>query len=113
MVLGAETYHLELVREPEAGKLTAYLLDGEMENFIRSSETSFTVDAVVNGKTNTLVFQAIANSATGETVGDTAQFEAQAAWLKTAANFDATLRQLTVRGRRFENVAFKFPRGND
>lgn len=113
VVLGAEIYHLELVREAASGKLTAYLLDGEMENFIRSSETSFTIEAKVNGKTDTLVFQAIANPATGETAGDTAQFEAQADWLKTTATFDAALRKLTVRGNTFENVAFNFPRGND
>jgi len=113
VVLGAEVYHLELVREADSGKLVAYVLDGEMENFIRSAETAFSVEATVKGKTNTLLFHPVANAATGETVGDTAQFEAQADWLKAATSFDGVIQKFTVRGTTFEKVSFNFPRGND
>jgi hypothetical protein len=113
VVLGEELYHLELVRAPESGKLTAYLLDGEMENFVRSGDTAFTIDARFDGTAEPLVFKATANPATGETLGDTAQFEAQADWLKHVANFDGTVRKLTLHGHVFEDVAFNFPRGNE
>src|SRR5438067_2177993 len=98
VVLGDEAYHLELVLDPATGTLQAFVLDGEMENFIRSSAPSFEVVAVVNGVPQTLVFKPIANSATGETSGDTALFEAQADWLKTTKSFDATLKSLNIRG---------------
>jgi len=55
----------------------------------------------------------VANAATGETVGDTALFEAQAEWLKTNASFDAAINELQVRGNTYANVRFNFPKGND
>jgi hypothetical protein len=112
VVLGEETYHLELVRDAETGKLTAYVFDGELENFMRSS--SLVVEIAVAGKSpDKLVFHPVANPATGETVGDSAMFEAQADWLKTADNFDGVLKTITIRGTPFSEVKFNFPKGND
>jgi hypothetical protein len=112
VVLGEEVYHVELVRDAEAGKLTAYVFDGEMENFIRSSSPSVEV-AVAGQASGNLVFSAVANPATGETVGDSAMFEAQADWLKTTDNFDGVLKEITIRGTTFSEVKFNFPEGND
>ena len=111
--LGDEAYHVELVRDPAAGKLTAYVLDGEMEEFIRVKPATFEVVATVAGAKQTLSFHAVANAATGETVGNSSQFEAQADWLKTTATFDATLASLEIKGTTFSSVAFNFPKGND
>ncbi len=113
VVLGDEVYHLELVRDPAAGKLQAFVLDGEMENFIRSAAPSFEIDATVDGAPQVLVLKATANPATGETVGDSALFEAQADWLKTANDFDATMKSIAIRGTTFADVKFNFPKGND
>jgi hypothetical protein len=113
VALGDEAYHLELVRDATAGTLQAYVLDGEMENFIRTATSSFEVVASVHGAPQTLLFKPVANPVTGEIVGDTSLFEAQADWLKTMAAFDATLRSLTIRGTTFSDVKFNFPRGND
>ncbi len=113
VVLGNEAYHLELVRDAAAGKLSAYVLDGEMENFIRVAAPQFEVVATVAGQPRPLVFKAVANPATGETVGDSSQFDAQADWLKTTGSFDATLTKLEIKGTMFAGVAFNFPKGND
>ena len=113
VVLGKEEYHVELVLDAPAGRLQAYIMDGELENFVRVPAQSFAVAARLAGKEEVLTFKAVANNATGEKVGDTALFEAQADWLKTNAAFDAVLRQLTVRGTTYENVTFNFPKGND
>jgi len=113
VVLGAELYHLELVRDATAGRLTAYVLDGEMENFVRVNTPSFEVIAAPNGHPQSLRFTPVANTATGETLTDTSQFEAQADWLKSTAIFDATLMRLEIRGTVFTAVPFNFPRGND
>src|ERR1022692_4220466 len=37
VVLGDEAYHIELVLDASAGTLQAFVLDGELENFIRSA----------------------------------------------------------------------------
>jgi hypothetical protein len=113
VVLGKEEYHVELVLDAPAGRLQAYVMDGELENFVRVPGESFVVTAMLAGKEEILTFKAIGNNATGEKVGDTALFEARADWLKTNTAFDAVLRQLTVRGTTYENIAFNFPKGND
>ena len=91
----------------------AYVLDGEMENFIRSAAPSFEIVATVGGERRPLVLQAVANPATGETVGSTSLFEATADWLKTTPSFDAVLTTLDIRGSVFSAVPFNFPKGND
>ncbi len=113
VVLGKEAFHLELVRDAATGKLTAYVLDGEMENFIRIYAGSFEVAVTAGSAQRRLTFKSVANTATGETVGDSSQFEAQADWLKTTAVFDAVLTSLEIRGTTFSAVAFNFPKGND
>ena len=113
VVLGEEVYHVELVADAAAGKLQAFVFDGELENFIRSSVPSFEVTATVDGTPRTHVFNAVPNPATGETVGDTSLFETSADWLKTTRAFDATLKSITIRGTTFADVKFNFPKGND
>jgi hypothetical protein len=113
VVLGNEEYHVELVQDPQAGRLQAYVFDGELENFVRIAVPSLEIDAKPPGKEEVLTLQAVPNNATGEKVGDTSLFEAQAGWLKQTTNFDAVLKEITVRGKTYQNVAFNFPKGND
>ena len=103
--IGEHAYNLELVRDPAAGKLTAYVLDGHAENFIRITAPSFDLIAFTGGEKRPLSLRAVANTATGETVGDTSQFEAQADWLKTTAEFPGEIPALEIRGTRFQKVA--------
>ena len=109
--VGEHAYNLEFVRDAATGRLTAYVFDGHVENFVRLKAPSFDVVATVGGEKRPLTFRAIANPATGETVGDTAQFEAQADWLKTTATFDAVIPALTIKGTAFTAIAFNFPKG--
>jgi hypothetical protein len=113
VVLGAEIYHLEFVLDSASGQLSAYVLDGEMENFIRIAAPSFEVVATVGGVKQTLFFSAVANYATGEKTGDTSLFATSADWLKTTGTFDATITQIEIRGTTFSDVKFNFPKGND
>ena len=113
VVLGNEAYHLELVLDAAAGKLSAYVLDGEMEKYIRIAAPSFEIVATLDGAKHPLTFMAVADSATGETVGSTSLFEATAEWLKTAKAFDAVLTKIEIRGSTFADVPFNFPKGNE
>jgi hypothetical protein len=105
--LGEHVYNLEVVRDAAAGKLTIYVLDGHAENFIRVKPASFEASATVAGEKRSLTFKAVANSATGETVGDTSQFDAAADWLKTTSTFDVVIPSLDIRGTAYSNVALK------
>ena len=112
VVLGAELYHLELVLDSATGRLSAYVLDGEMENFMRITAPSLEI-TVAGQPSRTLVLSPVANPATGETVGSTSLFEVQADWLKSTPTFDAVLTRIEVRGSVFTATAFNFPKGND
>jgi hypothetical protein len=113
VVLGYDDFHLEFVRDAEAGKLTAFVLDGHLHNFIRIRERYFEMDVAFNGQEETLTFRQVANPATGETVGDSSQFEAEADWIRTVDEFEAVIRQIDVRSNVYENVQFNFPEGHE
>ena len=106
--LGEHAFNLELVRDAAAGKLTAYILDGHAESFVRVSAPSFEIIATVAGAKQKLTLVAVANAATGEKVGATSQFEATADWLKNTATFEGVINGLTIRDNPFKGVPFKF-----
>ena len=107
--LGEHAYNVEFVRDSATGKIIAYILDGHAENFVRIKAPSFTINFTLGADTRELSLRAAANSATGETVGDTSQFEAQADWLRSATGFEAVIPALEIRGTRFENIAVRLP----
>jgi hypothetical protein len=107
-----ENYNIEFMLDVASGTLSAYMLDDEMEEFVRSDMPLFEMTAKVGGAEQTLVFKPVANPATGETVGDTALFTAQAGWLKTTKIFDAVIKRVALDGTTFTNVGFNFPKGN-
>ena len=112
VVLGDEDSHLEFVLDAAAGRMQAYVLSAHMESFVRISADWFAVTAKLPDREETLTFKPVANNATGETVGDTSMFEVQANWFKTNKTFDAVLKEITIKGKTYRNVAFNFPKGN-
>jgi len=107
--IGDHVYNLELVRDNAAGKLTAYVLDAHAENFVRIVASSFQLIAMPGGQYTPLVMKAVANPATGETVGDTSQFEVQADWLKEAPDFSGIF-TIEIKGMTFAQVAYHLPK---
>jgi hypothetical protein len=107
--IGGHAYNLELLRDNAAGKLTAWVLDAHAENFVRVKATELALVAMPGGQYTPLKLRAVANPATGETVGDTSQFEVQADWLKTAGDFSGIF-TLEIKGTKFEQVAYHLPK---
>jgi hypothetical protein len=103
--IGEHAYNLELLRDPATGKLTAWVLDGHAENFVRIAAPSIALIAMPGGQYTPLTLKAVANPSTGETVGDTSQFEIQADWLKTAGAFSGIF-TVEIKGTVFKEVAF-------
>jgi hypothetical protein len=112
IALGAEDFHVELVLDPSTGTLQAFVLDDEMEEFVRSSAPTITI-ATTRGDPREVVLSAVPNTETGETIGDTALFEGRADWLRNTAEFDGVLKSITIRGTTYTDVKFSFPKGND
>ncbi len=109
VVLGNEAYHVELVHDREAGRLALYVLDGHMESFIRLPAPSLQMTGTINGNEHPLTLAAVAQAATGETVGNTSQFAGEAEWLKTADRFTGILDAIEIRGTVFADQAFAIP----
>ncbi len=111
--LGEHAGNLELVRDDAAGKLTVYVLDGHAEDFVRIAAPSISLTAYAAGARQTVTLVAVANPATGETVGNTSQFEAAAPWLKDAGEFNGEVGALEIKGAKFGPAAFKLPKRKD
>ncbi len=110
--LGEEFAHLELVLDESTGKITAYALDGEAEKAVPLKQE--TIEIEVKGSTLfTVKLNAVENKLTGETKGNTSQFEAVEAKLKGLQKFDAVLKAISIKGKDFKTVEFKFPEGNE
>ena len=103
--IGDHAYNVELLRDPATGKLTAWILDAHAENFVRIASPAIEVVAMPGGKFTPLSLAAVANPATGETVGSTSQFEVQADWLKTSGPFSGIV-TVEIKGTKFEKVGF-------
>jgi len=110
--LGDEQFTIELVRDPASGTLRAYVLDGEMESFIRISARQLDLVVQRQGRQETLTLKPVADQATGETVGDTSLFEARADWLTSTDTFKGVFRNLKIQDQVFKSVEFSFPEGN-
>jgi len=106
--VGDHAYNVELVRDRTAGKLTVWILDGHAENFVRLKSPTLELIAMPGGTFTRLTLQGVANSATGEIIGDTSQFEVQADWLKETDAF-AGIFSVEIKGTKFEQVSYSLP----
>ena len=105
-------YHLELLLD-ENGTLEVYVLDGEAEKFVRISQEEFEIETKgAEGTENTIALEAVADPATEETVGDTSFFRAKEQ-VDGITSFEGNLKSLVVKGKKYENVSFRFPEGNE
>ena len=120
IVLGDEFAHLELVLDPEDGTLRGYVLDGEAENPVRLDQPEIEIRIVVPdaagnayGSELPLRLSAVYNILTGEKEGDTSEFAVRSERLKGVKQFGAVITAVTVKGREFHEVEFRFPEGNE
>lgn len=113
VLLGDHAYHLEFVLDPATGDMSAYALDGHLENFIRLQAEGIDLVLQLADGSQELRLLPVASTATGETVGDTAHFRARHTALIGQTNFNAKVLRVDFRGQVFENVEFNYPEGNE
>lgn len=102
--VGEHQFNLEFLHDPAAGKLTMWVLDAHAENFVRVRLPAIQVITNDGGVEHTLTLSAVANAATGETVGDSAQFEATAPWLKEAKTVPVRVPSIHIRGQAYRDI---------
>lgn len=110
---GPEFGHFEVVLDPASGRLTGYMLDGEAENPVRVADRSISLRIKAGRSSFTLRMDAVESKLTGETAGDTSEFQGQSDDLKGVKEFDAVIEHFVFKGKPFSDVAFNFPRGNE
>jgi hypothetical protein len=115
-VFGKELAHLELLLDAKTGKLTAYALDGEAEHSVRLVQASIKIRvlrSIPQRPPFTVVLHAVANPLTGETVGDSSQFEGDNGRLAGLTAFEGQCEKVTLRGLKFPSTRIKYPEGNE
>jgi hypothetical protein len=106
---GEEFAHLELLADPEVGRLTGYVLDGEAEEPVRLKQGSIRIELNVGGKKISLALKAVESPLTGEVKGDTSEFSAASEKLKGVSAFSGTVALIKVKGVTFRNMKFVYP----
>lgn len=112
IVFGKEFAHLEIVVEPASGQVNAYALDGEAERSVKIAQGTIVIEVEKPTKFS-ITLDAVEDSLTGEKLGATSEFRGQAEQLKELNQFDGRVKSITIRGRKFDNVKFSFPKGNE
>jgi hypothetical protein len=102
--VGDHQFNVELVLDRETGRIAAYILDGHAENFVRIAQPA--IELRLSEPARSVVLQPVANPATGETVGNTSQFEATAPWLKESGSLVGEIARLEIRGATFSGLSF-------
>lgn len=115
VVLGDHVAHIELLLEPETGRLTAYALDGHAEAPVRLSATELDLSIRFSSDESwqAAPLAARANALSGETVGDTSEFTAELPFLKGKKRFEVRLPPITIRGVAMPAIETHFPEGNE
>jgi hypothetical protein len=103
--LGTEFAHVELVVDPDAASLTAFILDGEAEQSVRITQPSLHV-ALRIPSAQVLELAAQASPLTGETVGDSSEFSVSSQALKGARVISGMIGPVTVKGQTFAGASF-------
>lgn len=104
--VGDHQFNVELVHDAGTGTLTLYTLDAHAENFVRTAMPVIELSLTAGSQTHTLSLLPVANPATGETVGATSQYQAEAAWLKGATGLTGTITRLDFNGAEFIQIPF-------
>jgi len=108
--VGDHVGQMEFLLDPATGKLTVYAMDGHAENPVRLAWTEFKFDVVVGDAAPVAVAALpVASPLTGETVGDSAQFEAMVEALKGAEKFKVQVPPFEYRGVQVGAMSFDYP----
>ena len=106
--IGAHMATIEIVHDREAGTLTAFIMDGHASNPVRLDASAIPVTLTVAGEDLLLDLKPVASTLTGETIGDTSQFEATAEVLKRITKFRGSIGKVSIYDEDFTDVAFTY-----
>ncbi len=101
-------HNLELVTN-ENGQLELFILDAHAENYLRISQKQIDLQILeTNDTSNIIPLHAIADAATGETIGNTSLFRSDSS-LADLLPLNGSLKLLTIGSISYENTPIQFP----
>jgi hypothetical protein len=121
VAIGHDDAHLEFVLDGDTGTLKAYVLDGEAEKALSIKQANLQVTLTIAKGAEGDDKEALPDDVTILTLaavspgadGKASEFERQADELKGVEKFSAVLTSVSVAGKQFKNVDFKYPEGNE
>lgn len=113
--LGDGEAHIEFVLDPEAGWVSAYVLDSSARERVRLTTEQIGVIFTMHGediptqqRTFSRALQPVESALTGETAGDTAHFETRHELFRDAEGFDAIIPIIRVKDVEYTNVSIQY-----
>ena len=99
-------YNLELLID-EKNRFSVYILDAHAENFVRIEQEFLQVDLSDGNKTS-LALDAVADSATGETVGNTSHFQTKET-VEKILPLKGLIQMIEIGSKQYSAIEFFFP----
>ncbi len=113
--LGDGDAYIEFVLDPEAGWVSAYVLDSSARERVRLTTEQIGVIFTMHGddipaeeRTFSRALQPVESALTGETAGDTAHFETRHERFREAEGFDAIVPTIRVKDVEYTNVSIQY-----
>ena len=107
--VGDEFCHLEFVQEPESNRLQLHVMRFHPKEMpVKFVMKQIEVSAKVGDEEKTVVFKPVELDGITATDQPTSLYMAEVDWLKKAANFNGTVRELKIEGKIFSKIAFQF-----
>ena len=107
--VGDEFCHLEFVQEPESNRLQLHVMRFHPKEMpVKFVMKQIEVSAKVGDEEKTVVFKPVELDGITATDQPTSLYMAEVDWLKKAADFNGTVRELKIEGKIFSKIAFQF-----
>ena len=109
MALGehGSAYNLELLID-ENNRFSVYILDAHAENFVRIDQESLQVNLSDENKSS-ITLHAVADSATGETVGNTSHFQSKGK-VEKFLPLNGIIEIIEIGSKQYSEIEFAFPK---
>ena len=99
-------YNLEVLID-ESDHLSIYILDAHAEGFVRISQPTLEVLITDDNESKVLKLDAVADSATGETVGNTSHFRSSSS-VQANTPFDGKIKSLIIGSREYNHTKISY-----
>jgi hypothetical protein len=99
-------YNLELLID-ENNRFSVYILDAHAENFVRIEQESLQVNLSDENKAS-ITLHAVADSATGETVGNTSHFQSKGT-VEKFLPLNGIIEMIEIGSKQYSEIEFFFP----